>query len=197
ELMEISDDPGVISFNQLQFKSTRLTNIESILAENSKFTIWAESSIMNQALLSATFEFDLTDKNYLHKVTGKLEPVSMIPFNAIVEKSAPLTIETGQINKLEFDILLDKTSAVGDLFFSFDNFKINVLEINSEEAKKLKFATFWANKMILNTQYPKGNDELKPILIHYNRDEQRSVINYWWKSIYSAARHAIGIKEDK
>lgn len=197
ELMEFSDEPGQISFNQLHLKSSRITNIKKLLNENSQFTVWAGSHIMNQSLLSATFEFDLTDKNYSHKVIGKLEPVSMIPFNAIVEKSAPFSIETGQINRFEFNISLDNENASGELIFSFDNFKINVLDINEEEIKKLKFATFWANTMVLNTQYPKGNVELQPILINYTRDEQRSVINYWWKSIYTAAKHAIGIKNEE
>jgi hypothetical protein len=196
ELNEISDEPGMISFDQLEIKTSVITNIDNILNRNPKLTIWASSKIMNQSLLTTTFNFDLTSKNYAHTVTGKLQSMSMKPFNTIIEKSAPFSIETGTINRFDFTILLDRNNSTGELFFGFDEFKINVLNIDEEEIKKSKFATFWANKMMLNTKNPKGKDELEPIQISYERDEQRSIINFWWKSIFSAAKQAIGIKDE-
>ncbi len=197
ELLELSDQPGWISFNELQFRTTRITNRKDLLDNNPFLTVNADAKIMNKALLSATFNFDLPAGNYAHTVKGSLEPMPMKPFNAIVEKAAPLSIESGQINRFEFNILLNRNKATGELLFGFDDFKINVLNIDNDETKKSKLATFWANNMILNTRNPKGKDELQPIIIDYRRDEQRSIINYWWKAIFSAVKQAIGIEQEK
>ena len=196
ELTEISNDPGTISFNDLNFKTTSLTNENGLLNKIPVFTVWADARIMNQSLLSATFKFDLSANNYSHTVVGSLQPVSMRSFNPVIEKSAPFSIESGQINRFNFNISLDNNIATGELYFAFNEFKINVLNMDEDELRKSKFATFWANKMMLNSQNPKGKNELQPITINYKHDEQRSIINYWWKSIFTAAKQAIGIKEN-
>ncbi len=197
ELGDISDEPGQLSFNQLHLRTTRLTNRADLLNKNPFLTVRADAKVLNRSLLSATFNFDLTASNYAHTVTGSLQPMSMKPFNVMIEKAAPLSIETGQINRFEFNLSLNNERATGDLLFGFDDFKINVLNINNNEKRKSKLATFWANSMVLNNKNPKGKDELQPEKIDYKRDEQRSIINYWWKAIYSGVKHAIGIKEEK
>ncbi len=196
ELQERYDEPGWINFNELQLKTTRLTNRTDLLKENPLLTVWANTKVMDKSLLSATFNFDLMAGDYAHTVKGKLQPISMKTFNTIIEKAAPISIETGQINRFEFNISLNNEKATGELLFGFDEFKVNILNISDDETRKSKLATFWANSMMLNTRNPKGKDELQPISINYKRDEKRSVINYWWKAIYSAAKEAIGIKDD-
>ena len=196
ELTEFSDKPGWISFNELHLKTSALTNVNDLLNKHPSFTVWASTKIMNKSLLSATFKFDLLSTDYEHTVHGSLNAVPMKTFNEIVESSAPFSIESGQINQFNFDISLDKNQSTGELYFGFDDFKINVLNITDDEVKKSKLATFWANNMMLNSRNPKGKDELQPININFNHNEQRSIINYWWKSIFSAAKQAIGIKDE-
>ena len=195
ELQDISDEPGLISFNNLHLRTTGLTNLNNQLTKKPILTIWADANIMDLSRLSVTFKFDLLSKNYAHTVDGNLRPMPMKTFNSIVEKAAPFSIESGNINQFDFNISLDNSKSSGELYFAFDDFKINVLNVDEEEIRKSKFATFWANKMILNTRNPKAKDELQPTPINYKYDEQRSIINYWWKSIFSAVKQTIGIKE--
>jgi hypothetical protein len=62
--------------------------------------------------------------------------------------------------------------------------------------KEARFASFLANSLLLRGKNPRGK-ELLPDEINFQRDQKRSVINYWWKSVFSGVRNTLGIKENK
>jgi hypothetical protein len=68
--------------------------------------------------------------------------------------------------------------------------------MDSEGSKKSKLASFWVNNMLLNSKNPRGNT-FEPVTISYERDIERSIINYWWKSIFSGSKKVLGIEDDK
>ncbi len=193
ELMDISDTPGNLEFNKLTFTAGKISNIPDNTTKH--FNIKARAELYKTAPVSLNVNFDLSSHNYYHTVSGKIGPMPFSILNNMVTKSAPISIESGQLNRFDFNLKLNDKKAEGELFFGFDDFKINVLEYNDSGAKKSKLATFWANNMMLNSKNPKGNT-LLPEKITYERDVERSIINYWWKSIFTGAKQALGIKPD-
>ncbi|HKI88595.1 MAG TPA: DUF748 domain-containing protein [Draconibacterium sp.] len=196
ELMDISDQPGFVEFNNLTLRAGKISNIDSLLQKNSHFKIQAKAKLFNVGDISATVDFNLTDKNYTHTLKGSLGKMPMKPLNNMLEKSAPVSIESGQLNRFDFNLLLNNQKATGELYFGYDNFKVDILNMDINGTKKSKFATFWANKMVLNSKNPKGNS-FDPQGIFYPRDHERSIINYWWKAILTGAKETIGIKTDE
>ncbi len=196
ELLNISDEPGIIEFNKLQFSAGKISNIAKITSRYKHFRINASALLLNQAALNATINFDLTDDNYSHTVSGSLGNMPLPVLNQIIEKSAPVSVESGYLTRFDFDMSLDKTKATGELFFGYDDFKISILDYEKDEVRKSRLATFWANKMVLNSKNPKG-DLFLPETIYYERDPQRSIINYWWKAIYSGAKKTLGLGTDE
>lgn len=196
ELLDLSNEPGYLTFNELKLKTSKLSNIGKTISQNPILKINASANLMNVSLLSAEFEFDMLAKDYAHTLEGKLNPVSLKTFNTMIEKSVPVSVESGQLNRMDFNIVLNDKTALGELFLGYDDFKISVLNLENSEAKKSKLATFWANHMVLNPKNPKGN-ELLPEAILYDRDPQRSVINFWWKAIFTGSKQTIGLESDK
>ncbi len=196
ELMDLSDEPGFIEFNKLKFSAGKISNINEITNRYKNFKVDASALLMNQAELKASINFDLTDRNYSHSVSGSLGNLQLPLLNQIIGKSAPVSIESGYLTRFDFDMKLDKTKATGELFFGYDDFRISVLDFEKDEVRKSRLATFWANKIILNSKNPKG-DTFLPETIYYERDPQRSIINYWWKAIYSGAKKTLGIKQEE
>ncbi|MEE4284684.1 MAG: hypothetical protein V2I31_01005 [Mariniphaga sp.] len=192
ELLPISDEPGFIEFYDLTFSGDRLSNTEKETGRNNIFELNAQAKLLNQSLLKANFSFDLASPDYAHSAKGFLQPMPLKPLNSIISKSAPLAIEEGYLNRLDFDIIFNENQATGNLYFAYDNLKIAVLDYSTDEIQKAKFASFVANKMIVNSKSPKRN-ELTAVKISYPRDEERSILNYWWKSIYSGAKEVIGL----
>ena len=193
ELLLISDKPGFILFNNLQFNTGKLSNIPEITRQYQNLKVDASAILQNQAKLEVTINFDLTAADYHHEVSGSLGELPLTSFNTIIEKSAPVTVVSGNLNRFDFNMKLDDKYAVGELYFGYNNFKISMLDYSKDGVRKSKFATFWANKMILNSEYPK-KEEFLPANIYYERDPERSVINYWWKSIYSGAKKTLGLE---
>ncbi|MFO7876996.1 MAG: hypothetical protein R6U55_10500 [Desulfovermiculus sp.] len=144
-------------------------------------------------MLKAHFRFDMTSPEYFHTVEGSLQPMELAVINNMLEKSEPMKIEEGKLNAFEFELELKAQNSEGSLVMSYDDLKIAVLNFDGEQQQKARLASFWANKMILNSSYPKG-DEPEPVSIYFERDEKRSIINFWWKSIFSGAKKALGIE---
>lgn len=196
ELLDLSDEPGYLTFNDLKLKTGKISNISKTVSQNPVLKINASANLMNLSLLSAKFEFDMLATDYAHTLEGKLNPVSLTTFNTMIEKSVPVSIESGQLNRMDFNISFNNKIALGELYLGYDDFKISVLNFDNSETKKSKLATFWANNMVLNSKNPKGN-ELLPETISYERDPQRSIINFWWKAIFTGSKQTIGLKTDK
>ncbi len=193
ELTNSSDTPGFIEFTNLTFSTGKLSNIVSEINQNPRLIVNASTKLYNEGLLTIQFNFDMTPKSYRHNVTGNLSPMPLSSLNNMVEKSTPVSIVSGDLNRFQFDIHFNENRAAGKLFLGYDNFEISVLRSSENGRKKSKLASFWANKMVLNSKNPKGKTFL-PTAISYERNEQRSIINYWWKAIFTGAKETIGIK---
>ncbi len=196
ELLDISNEPGYIDFNNLTLKAGRISNMDSILQITPHFKVEASAQLFNSSNISATVDFDMTSKNYKHTLIGSMSKMPLSTFNNMIEKSAPISVESGQLNRFDFNLTLDDKVATGELYFGYDDLKVNILSLDDNGSKISKFATFWANKMILNSKNPKGNT-FEPQPIYYQRDPERSIINYWWKSIFTGAKTTIGIKPEE
>lgn len=196
ELMDISDEPATLGFYGLQFKAGKLSNQESVLKQHPGFIIHASTKLFGRYPLVAEFSFDLTSSDYSHTVTGSLGKLPLTALNPMVEKAAPIAIESGQLNQFDFSFSADNKIAGGELYFGYDEFKISVLEMDSDGTKRSKLASFWANKMMLNSKNPKG-DKLEPTSLLYERDIERSILNYWWKTIFTGSKITLGIEDEE
>lgn len=193
ELLDLSDEPGYIEFNDLVFCTGILSNIPEIIRHSPNLQLTASAKLFNQGTLSVHADFNLAKSNHSHTIIGNLSPMPFVAFNKMIEKSVPVSIETGQLNRFDFDLMLTDKMATGTLYFGYDDFKISIYDLDSEEIKKSKLASFWANKMVLNSKNPKG-DKFLPTTISYERDVQRSIINYWWKAIFTGSKETLGLK---
>ena len=132
----------------------------------------------------------------LFKVKGSLSQFHMRIINPVLEPLALVSIRSGKVNRFDFDFSANQTSSNGQLLFGYDDLKISVLEMKDGNTKESKFASFLANSLLLRSKNPRGK-ELLPDEIAFTRDQKRSVLNYWWKSIFSGIRNTLGIKENK
>lgn len=196
ELMDLTDKPGFVEFNNLEFLSTQLSNIPEVIKNKPLLQIDAKANLFNQGLLTAQLNFDLGSNNNHHTIVGNLQPMPLKPLNAMLEKSVPIAIESGQLNRFDFNFTFDEKQANGHLYLGYDDFKISVYESDINGTKKSRLASFWANNMVLNSKYPKG-DKFEPTIVTYTRDPQRSILNYWWKTIFKGSKETIGIKEEQ
>jgi len=160
------------------------------------FKLDATATIQDSSELKVNMNYLMNSPENLFKVKGSLSQFNMRIVNPVLEPLALVSIRSGKVNRFDFDFSANQTSSNGQLFFGYDDLKISVLEMKDGNTKESKFASFLANSLLLRSKNPRGK-ELLPDEIAFTRDQKRSVLNYWWKSIFSGIRNTLGIKENK
>ena len=184
--------PGVVRFDNFSGIVYPFTN--SPLEAEIKFT--ASTRFMNSSNLNVDMTFDLNSPLFQFNVSGSLSPFEITALNPITKNNAQILVRSGKLNRFEFDFSADTLKAKGKLRFAYDDLKISILEQKNGNTKEAKFASFMANSLMLKSKNPRTRI-LLPDEINFERDPKRSIINYWWKTIFSGAKNTFGLKEDK
>jgi hypothetical protein len=139
-------------------------------------------------------DFDMNSPTSRFKVKGSLSPFQLAALNPVTEFNAQIMVRSGELNRFDFDFEADSVSAIGKLWFAYDDLRISILEQKDGNTKEAKWLSFLANNLMLRSKNPRTKI-LQPDDIYFERDPKRSIINYWWKTIFSGAKNTFGIKE--
>jgi len=190
------DLEGKIGFSKIHVRMMPFTNIKAVNGVIPDFKLDGTATIQDSSELKVSMNYLMNSPENLFKVKGSLSQFNMRIVNPVLEPLALVSIRSGKVNRFDFDFSANQASSNGQLFFGYDDLKISVLEMKDGNTKESKFASFLANSLLLRSKNPRGK-ELLPDEIAFTRDQKRSVLNYWWKSIFSGIRNTLGIKENK
>ncbi|MEL7587783.1 MAG: hypothetical protein AAGU19_13820 [Prolixibacteraceae bacterium] len=185
--------PGIVRFTRLNGNLFPFTNRESAFNNNPHVILDARGTLMNSSVLNARIDFDMNSPSGRFRAKGSLSPFQMAALNPVTEFNAHIMIRSGQLNRFDFDFEADSVKAIGKLWFAYDDLRISILEQKDGDTKEAKWLSFLANSLMLRSKNPRTKT-LDPDVIYFERDPKRSVINYWWKSIFSGAKNTFGIE---
>ncbi|HEX7583319.1 MAG TPA: hypothetical protein VF373_01415 [Prolixibacteraceae bacterium] len=188
------DSEGKIEFTNISARLMPFTNIKTSKGVIPDFKMAGTAAIMDSCHLKVNMNYEMNNPDNLFTIDGSLSPFNMHILNPVLEPLSLVSIRSGHVDSFQFDFAADKTSATGNLFFGYNNLRISVLETKKGNIRAAKFASFLANSLLLKTKNPRGK-ELLPEVISFQRDQKRSILNYWWKSVFSGVRNTLGIKE--
>lgn len=153
-------------------------------------TINAEAKVFGKGPLHAQFEFPLANSTF--HFSGKLGKTKMNAFNEMVIPNAGVKIKSGTINEMSFDITANNTSSHGTLELYYENLAVSILKeklVNGHIIEKeRKFFNFLANKVVLPVQNPNKKGSFYSASVEFDRDINKSIFNYLWKSIFSGVK---------
>ena len=190
------DREGEVRFSNIKLRLMPFTNLKATNGAIPNFSLNGLATIQDSCQVKVNMNYQMNDPANTFTVSGNLTPFNMHILNPVLEPLALVSIRSGKVNQFRFNFTADRTSANGQLFFGYDNLKISVLGMKDGGTKEAKFASFLANSLLLRGKNPRGK-ELLPDEIVFHRDQKRSVLNYWWKSVFSGAKNTLGIKENK
>ncbi|MDO8929557.1 MAG: hypothetical protein Q7W54_11290, partial [Bacteroidota bacterium] len=170
------------------------TNMKASNSKIPDFRLDGTATIMDSCQMKVSMNYQMNHPDNLFTATGSLSPFNMRILNPVLEPLSLVSIRTGQVDQFSFNFTGDRKQSTGQLWFGYSDMRISVLELKDGNTKETKFASFIANSFLLKSRNPRGR-ELEPDEINFQRDEKRSVLNYWWKSIFSGVRNTLGIKE--
>ncbi len=189
ERLEEAEEEGFIEFANLASTFTKVTNIKEIWSEASP-TLTAETDVMGKTKLYATFTFPMHSNE--QQIKGNLEMMDMQPLNHALEPLAFVRVDDGVINGMDFKMRLGKDHADGQVLLRYKDLKISLLneDLNKETFGK-QVASLFANTFKVKTD--NNGEDIRTGKVNFERDEQKSVFNYWWKSLLSGLKSSIGL----
>lgn len=190
------EEAGQVKFSRINVSLKPFTNMKETGSGYSDFTLKGTANIMDSCQMEVNMNYQMNHPENLFTAEGSLHPFNMKILNPVLEPLAMVSIRSGKVNQFNFKFRADRTEAKGQLFFGYDDLRISVLELKDGNTKEARFASFLANSLMLRSKNPRTK-ELTPDEIYFPRDQKRSILNYWWKSIFSGVRNTLGIKGGK
>jgi len=190
ELVPKAGKPAHITFTNLSATLKNLTNIEEQWSGSSPPTLRARTNIMDAAELNAQFRFPMDSRSQY--ISGSLTAMHMQQLNKALVPLASVRIDDGQILGMDFKMDLSEHHASGTMTLEYQNLKISLLD-------KGKNNETFGNKMkslLANTFKVKSDntgDHPRTGIIDFEREINKSVFNYWWKSLLSGLKSSIGL----
>lgn len=151
--------------------------------------LYASALLMGKGRVDATFQFPV-DGSGLYRAKGKMSEMELHHINQILENLGHIKIETGKLNEMRFTFDYTDTKSLGSLQINYDDLKI--IGLNSDkEASKNEFKTFVINTIVKNDKDENTERSKRTGTIEFERDQQKFIFNFWWKSVLSGIKSAV------
>lgn len=182
---------------KVQFYSTyaEITNVSN--RTNGNMVANVSSRFLNKAPIKTTWVFYMANNNGRFDVKGNLGAMDVRDINVISEPMAPARMEKGQLNKFEFDLHGSDHSLKGTVLMLYEDLKVSLLERDkgSKELDKKALSSFAANFLIKNSNPSGRNSEPRIGQVEMERDPNRSLFYFIWKTIFLGIQQSTGIKK--
>ncbi|MCF8388296.1 MAG: hypothetical protein K9G47_10455, partial [Bacteroidales bacterium] len=111
-------------------------------------------------------------------------------FNTMLERNKQVRINKGYLDELSFDAMGNNDFASGKMSFLYHDLNITVLKQEAEIAEERKFLSFLMNTF-LRSNNPAGKKSPLIAEMGFERDKEKSFINYMWKTVLSGIAETI------
>lgn len=186
EKIENSNKAGRVDFENLQAQITHFGNTDDWI-KNKEFRVNAQTKIYGKVPLATQLNFPLGSNTFY--VSGQINSAPMHHFNAITTTNAGIEIKEGKIDKMNFNFKANNKVSEGEIVFLYKDLEIDILkEKESGEIKERKFMNFLVNSIFLPQQNPNKKGEEYHGVIAFERDYNKRIFNYLWKSVFSGIK---------
>jgi hypothetical protein len=195
---EEANDPGSISFNEINAKIYKVTNDTVYKTKPAFLEIKADALLMGKGEMTILFKGRLFDRDNTFSLKGTLSNMEAIELNPILEKSAFIYATSGKIDKMNFSCTANNTKSNGELTILYDGLDITVKNRKTDDttAFRERFISFIANRRILDSN-PVENEKVRVGIIDYERDPKRFIFHYCFNSILSGITSSLTINHKK
>jgi hypothetical protein len=192
EHAEKANEAGYVSFHKITARIYNMTNDPLYIRENPLFSLKSNGLLMGYGFISVSLEAKLVDSSHVFWLTGTLSSMEANELNPILEKNAFVSVKTGKIGKMSFNLTANSKRADGKMTLLYHELDIAVINNVTDEttAFKERVISFIANKMIMNSN-PLQGEKAREGIISFERDSEKSFVNYSFKSVLSGVTSSL------
>ncbi len=184
ELVAERTEPGMIRLEAFDLQSYDLNNrpqeddsVESVMK------LEVRAKVMGEGLLSVTLTLPLEGDTRALVCSGSVGAMQLSPLNAMLEPSINMKFNAGTLTRMTFSFSGNDNISDGWMEFLYND--IDVVIQKKDEGKEWGFVSFLANKVTNSNNPPPGKTDFKSVKIGFERDKNKGMINYIWKTIQS------------
>ncbi|MEM0938681.1 MAG: hypothetical protein AAGI25_02695 [Bacteroidota bacterium] len=188
---------GAIDFLDVTATLSNVTNMQEHIDESKNMLLCASGKV-EEAPFTINTAFDLSSSNDYFVMKGQLDEFDLNCLNPILENVAFVKVESGVSENLEFNFKSTNEYAIGKMTFQYDNLKIALVnkENYTTKGKGANVLSFVANTFVIKKRNPKFIF-LKEGDIYFVRHKNKSIFNYWTKTLLSGIISSVGAKSHK
>lgn len=137
---------------------------------------------------------------YPMRINAQLGEFDMRTLNSILETNAFVNIKRGTVKGADWSFVADNDKAAGQMAFLYSDLHVILLNHRTLEHAKGRDAilTFVLNSFALRSNNPRRYLR-NPIegKIYQERDKEKFIFNYWWKTTFSGLKGSLGLGQAK
>lgn len=197
EFPEESADPGGIFFDNIYAVITNINNGDT----SGEVQLSAQASLMGHGNIALAVAFPLS-RNKRSSLKGSLKDFPLEKINAMLTPSTNIKVESGQMKELSFSFRFNATRSDGEIELNYKDLKLISYKEEDKKAKdeglqKDNLKTFIMNTFVFRKNMGEDVPEEKRTgTVMYARDENRSIFNFWVKSLLSGLKSAYNLDKN-
>jgi hypothetical protein len=191
EHAEHANDAGSISFKKINARIYKISNDTIYKRENDSLRLICEALIMGKSKLTISLRGKIYDNQNAFLLNGSLSGMDADELNPILEKNAYI-FASGKIDGMNFYFMANNSKSTGKMTLLYHGLDIAVKNKRTDDttAFKERFISLFANRKILDSN-PRRNEKAREGVINFERDPERFLFNYCFKSILSGIKSSI------
>jgi len=192
EHAEKAIEKGSISFSEMNARIYKITNDTIYKTEKAYLELKANALLMGKGKVNLSLKARIFDNQNTFAVNGSLSGMEVSELNPILEKSASITITSGKINNMNFGFSANNTKATGNMNLLYEGLKFDIMNKQTGETTAIKeqIKSLIANIIVLESN-PMPGEEVRPGIIEYERDPERFLFGYFFRSILSGMKTSV------
>jgi len=188
---------GKVQFHNTYATLTNVTNDKQAISKDNIMTAVTRTRFMNMTPFRVVWRFYLGHAKGRFDLKGDLGSFRFADVNVLTEPMGPARLDEGKLNDLQFNLSGSDYNMNGTVKMLYEDLKVSILE-KEEGTKKLdkkNVASIAANIMIKNSNPEKKKDDPKIITLEMERNTNRSIFYFVWKSLLKGIKETVGIKK--
>jgi hypothetical protein len=193
ELVEDRPVAGTILLDELFIQAYDLTNQPEMDIIQNFMQLYIQAQLMGEGRLNVELTLPLEGNLHRFVCNGSIGGMYLHPLNDMLEPAIKMKFNKGKLNRMTFNFTANDNISNGWMEFLYQDLDVELMKKDPE--KDWGFVSNLANSMVL-TSNPSKEKDLKIVEIGYERDKNKGIINYVWKTIQSGiVRTVLPIKK--
>jgi hypothetical protein len=189
-----SATPGILQITRFAATLRNLTNHPARMSAARPLIGEASGWLQNQGRARLTLRANLLDPAGRHTLRGTFFPTSLSILNPMTVPTIGLRFNSGEVQRIDFRMTLDRQAARGILWGRYTNLKLQRLNRQNRPGVLHRLQTSVINGVFIRDNNPRRPGQaLKPGQILSARERRFSVFTLWRQGLVSGMLHSSGV----